>query len=125
MIFPFIYEEITFYSAHLDLNTKQVNDFISKIKFKGLLNVTMIDDLTNLVKKAKVRKDNHLLLTVHEHIIEILEYLKNFKRTHKGSETFQIRNEIKHLEELNLLVFHAFGDIHRNTAFRLRNQKLE
>jgi len=80
----------------------------------------MIDNLTNLVKKAKVRKDTPLLLTVHEHIIEMMEYLKNFKRSHKGQEIYPINDEIKHLEELNLLVFHAFGDIHRNTAFRLK-----
>lgn len=85
----------------------------------------MVEDLTNLVKKAKIQRNLSLLYKTHETIITTLEYLKSFKRSHRRSETWQLNDEIKHLENLNLLVFRVHGEIHRNITFRMENKKLK
>lgn len=75
-----------------------------------------------MIKKAKIRKDLNMLEEVHNTVLESLQYLIYYKKTHRRDEIYHLNDEITQLETLNALIFKVFAEIIRNQDFRLKSK---
>ena len=87
-----------------------------------IANLNMTERLTELLKKAKIKRDKHLLEEVHNFILDSLQDLTSYKRNNRRSETYHLTQEVHELENLNALVYEINAQIEESYYLRLHNK---